>query len=99
MPTLGLRVGGFGYSTDVAILDDSAFAMLAGVDTWVVDCFQREPHKTHANLERVLGWVEHLQPRRVILTHMGYDIDWSWLVRHLPSHVEPAYDGMVIETS
>jgi len=99
MPTLGLRIGGFGYSTDVAILDDAAFAMLAGVDTWVVDCFQRQPHKTHANLERVLGWVEQLQPRRVILTHMGYDIDWSWLVRHLPPHVEPAYDGMLVETS
>lgn len=99
MPTLGLRIGSFGYSTDVAILDDAAFAMLAGVDTWVVDCFQRQPHKTHANLERVLGWVERLQPRRVILTHMGHDIDWSWLVHHLPPHVEPAYDGMVVEAS
>ena len=36
LPTLGLRVGGFGYSTDVAVLDDAAFEALAGVDTWVV---------------------------------------------------------------
>ena len=42
MPTLGLRVGGFGYSTDVVKLDDAALALLAGVDIWVVDCFQRQ---------------------------------------------------------
>lgn len=97
LPTLGLRIGGFGYSTDVAILDDSAFAALAGIDTWVVDCFQRQRHKTHANLEQVLEWAERLQPRRVVLTHMGYDIDWAWLRRRLPSHMEPAHDGMVLE--
>jgi len=97
IPTLGLRIGGFGYSTDVATLDDNAFAALAGVDTWVVDCFQRHPHKTHANLEQVLVWANRLQPRRVVLTHMGYDIDWSWLTRRLPLHMEPAHDGMVLE--
>ncbi len=99
MPTLGLRIGRFGYSTDVAILDDAAFAALAGVDTWVVDCFQRQPHKTHANLEQVLGWVERLQPRRVVLTHMGYDIDWLWMKRRLPPQIEPAYDGMLLDIS
>ena len=34
MRTLGLRVGGFAYSTDVVRLEEAAFAALAGVDTW-----------------------------------------------------------------
>lgn len=97
MPTLGLRVGGFGYSTDVAVLDDKAFAALAGIDTWIVDCFQRQPHKTHANLQQVLEWTDRLRPRRVVLTHMGHDIDWAWLRQRLPSHMEPAHDGMVLD--
>ena len=96
-PTLGLRIGAFGYSTDVATLDDDAFKALTGIDTWVVDCFQRQRHKTHANLDQVLEWVDRLQPRRVVLTHMGYDIDWSWLERQLPSNMEPAYDGMTFD--
>ena len=83
MPTLGLRVGNFAYSTDVAVLDDAAFALLAGVDTWVVDCFQRQRHKTHANVDQVIAWAERLGPRRVVLTHMGYDIDWAWLKARL----------------
>ena len=40
--TLGLRIGDFGYSTDVVALDDAAFAALEGVDTWVVGCFLRQ---------------------------------------------------------
>jgi phosphoribosyl 1,2-cyclic phosphate phosphodiesterase len=97
IPTLGLRIGGFGYSTDVVTLDEAAFAALAGVDTWVVGCFQRAPHRTHAWLDRVLGWVARLQPRRAVLTHMGPDLDWAWLRDNLPPPVEAGFDGQVLE--
>ncbi|MEJ1976272.1 MAG: MBL fold metallo-hydrolase [Acetobacteraceae bacterium] len=95
--TLGLRIGPFAYSTDVVTLDDAAFAALEGVDVWVVGCFQRTGHRTHAHLDRVLGWSERVGARRTILTHMGYDMDWDWLQRHLPPGVEPAFDGMVVD--
>ena len=97
--TLGLRVGGFGYSTDVVMLDEAAFAVLEGVDTWVVDCFQRAPHKTHANVDQVIAWVERLRPRRTVLTHMGYDVDWAWLRGRLPPGIEPGHDGMVLDVA
>lgn len=97
METLGLRIGGFGYSTDVVSLDEDAFAALEGVDTWLVGCFQRQPHPTHANVERVLSWVERLKPRRTVLTHMGVDLDWAWMKRNLPPGAEPAHDGMILE--
>ena len=97
MPTLGLRIGPFGYSTDVAKLDEAALAGMEGVDTWLVDCFQRRSHKTHANVEQVIAWAERIRPRRVVLTHMGYDLDWAWLERRLPAGFEPAYDGLILE--
>lgn len=95
--TLGLRTGRFGYSTDVAGLDDAALDVLRGVDTWVVDCFQRASHKTHANVEQVVAWAAQVGARRTVLTHMGYDLDWSWLVQRLPRGIEPAYDGLVLD--
>ena len=96
--SLGLRIGGFGYCTDVVGLDDAAFEVLAGVDTWVVDCFLRHgPHKTHADLDTVLGWSRRVGARRTILTHMGTDMDWAWMAANLPAGVEAGYDGMVIE--
>jgi phosphoribosyl 1,2-cyclic phosphate phosphodiesterase len=95
--SLGLRIGGFAYSTDVVALDDDALGTLAGVDTWIVDCFLRDDtHWTHANLPTVLGWVERLRPRRTILTHMGTAMDWGWLAANLPAGVEAAFDGMVL---
>jgi phosphoribosyl 1,2-cyclic phosphate phosphodiesterase len=95
--TLGLRIGPFGYSTDVVALDEAAFAALAGVDTWVVDCFlRRDTHWTHANLDTVRGWVERLKPRRTVLTHMGTEMDWAWMQDNLPAGVEAGYDGMVL---
>jgi phosphoribosyl 1,2-cyclic phosphate phosphodiesterase len=95
--SLGLRIGGFGYSTDVVALDAAAFAALDGVDTWLVDCFQRAPHRTHAHFERVLAWAGRVGARRTVLTHMGSDLDWAWMLANLPPSVEPAYDGLVLD--
>jgi phosphoribosyl 1,2-cyclic phosphate phosphodiesterase len=96
--TLGLRIGPFGYSTDVVRLDEAAFATLAGVDTWVVGCFQRKPaHKTHAHLAVALEWAARVGARRTILTHMGVDMDWAWLRANLPPGVEPGHDGMILD--
>lgn len=95
--TLGLRIGRFGYSTDVVALDDTAFDVLAGIDTWVVGCFCRTPHPTHAHVDRVLEWAERIGARRTVLTHMGSDLDWACLKHRLPAGVEPGCDGLVLE--
>ena len=94
MDTLGLRIGDFAYSTDLVRLPEESLACLQGLDTWVVGCFQRRPHKVHANLEQVLDWVAALRPRRTVLTHMGPDLDHGWLRANLPPGIEPAHDGM-----
>ncbi|MCP9318415.1 MBL fold metallo-hydrolase [Acetobacter persici] len=94
IPSGGLRCGDFAYSTDTVELPEASFDVLAGVDTWIVDCFQKEPHSAHAWLERVLEWKERVQPRRLILTHLGPDMDWAWMRNTLPAGVEAAYDGL-----
>ena len=96
METLGLRIGRFAYSTDMVRLPPESLALLHGLDTWVVGCFQRRPHKVHANLDQVLEWVAMLKPRRTILTHMSPDLDHGWMRAHLPPGVEPAHDGLVV---
>lgn len=97
MRTLGLRVGRFAYSTDVVRLDEAAFDTLAGIDTWLIGCFQREPHLTHAHIELIDEWRRRLGVRRTILTHMGYDLDWSWMHKHLPAGMEPAHDKQTLK--
>lgn len=97
MDTLGFRVGGFAYSTDVVLLPEESLPHLQGLDTWVVGCFQKGAHKVHANLDQVLEWVALLRPRRTVLTHMSIEMDYGALRRELPPGIEPGYDGMVLE--
>lgn len=98
--SLGFRIGRFGYSTDVKRLPESAFDALEGVDVWIVDC-QREypPHPVHSHLSQTLQWIERVRPRRAVLTHMGTELDYALLRAQLPPHVEPGYDGLVIEVA
>jgi phosphoribosyl 1,2-cyclic phosphate phosphodiesterase len=95
--TLGLRIGGFAYSTDVTELDETAFAALAGIELWVVDCLRREPHPTHSHLAKTLSWIARVKPRRAVLTHMDQSLDYRELSAELPNGVEPGQDGLVID--
>ena len=95
--TLGLRVGAFAYSTDVTELNDTAFAALAGIDAWIVDCLRYEPHATHSHLAKTLSWIERVKPKRAVLTHLDRPLDYAELAARLPPGVEPGQDGLVIE--
>lgn len=94
--SLGFRFGPLAYCPDVDVLDDQAFAALAGVECWIVDALRHRPHPTHAHLGRTLDWIARVRPRRAILTNMHVDMDYRTLQRELPPGVEPAYDGMEI---
>ena len=95
--SLGFRFGAFAYSTDVVEMPEAAFEVLAGIDTWVVDCFRKTPHRTHSFLPRTLEWIARIKPRRAVLTHMGGSMDYRTLCAELPAGVEPAYDGMILD--
>jgi len=95
--SLGYRIGNFAYSTDVDNFPEQSLQLLESLDVWVVDCLRTQPAPTHAHLERSLAWIAQLKPKRAILTHMSHDLDYDSLRSMLPPHIEPAYDGMVIE--
>jgi phosphoribosyl 1,2-cyclic phosphate phosphodiesterase len=95
--TTGFRIGPVGYSTDVTELDDAAFAALAGVELWIVDCMRREAHTTHSHLAKTLDWIARIKPRRAVLTHMDQSLDYRELTAELPVGVEPGRDGLTIE--
>lgn len=95
--TLGFRIGAFGYSTDVVELDEAAFAALAGIELWIVDCLRYEPHPTHSHLAKTLAWIDRVKPKRAILTHLDRPLDYRELAAQLPTGVEPGYDGLVAE--
>jgi phosphoribosyl 1,2-cyclic phosphate phosphodiesterase len=96
--TIGYRFGDIVYSTDLMDLTPASKDCIRGAKLWIVGALQEAPHPTHAHVERVLGWVEEIKPRRTVLTHMSNDLDYDRLVSHvLPVGVTPAFDGLTIE--
>ncbi|MDR1561024.1 MAG: MBL fold metallo-hydrolase [Holosporaceae bacterium] len=95
--SLGIRIGNFAYSTDIAFLDDEIIHKLQGIDTWIVECLSIKTAKpTHAHLDLTLDWIKKINPRKAFLTHMDISMDYDALRKILPENVEPAYDQMSI---
>ena len=94
--SLGFRYGNFAYCTDVVNFETIEFEKLKGVKTLIIDCLREKPHTTHAHLEKVIDWVNELNPDITYLTHMDNTMDYDELIAKLPANIKPAYDGLVI---
>jgi len=96
--SLGFRIGNIAYCPDVSDFPDATPALLAGLEWLVIDALQYRPHPSHFSLSEALGWIERIKPQDAILTHMHVPLDYATVLAETPENVEPAYDGMVIET-
>jgi phosphoribosyl 1,2-cyclic phosphate phosphodiesterase len=95
--SLGFRIGDVAYSSDISALPSESDDMVSGLDIWIVDALRRDPHPTHFHLEKTLEMIEKFQPKQAVLTNLHIDMDYETLCSELPSHIRPAYDGMVVE--
>ncbi len=95
---LGFRFGDVAYSSDLIDMPDASAEALGGLDLWIVDALRYTPHPSHFSVSDALAWIERIKPKRAILTNMHTDLDYEVLRARLPPHVEPAYDGMRVET-
>lgn len=93
----GFRFGELVYLPDVYELTEEAENFIADCGVFIVDCLQFHPHGTHTHFEKTMEWIARLKPKRAILTNLHTPMDYENIQRLTPSHVEPAYDGMVIE--
>jgi phosphoribosyl 1,2-cyclic phosphate phosphodiesterase len=95
--SMGYRIGGLAYSSDLHAVPDESMPLIEGLDIWVVDALRPTPHPSHFSVTQALEWIGKVQPRRAILTHLHMDLDYEVLRQGLPGHIEPAYDGMQFE--
>jgi phosphoribosyl 1,2-cyclic phosphate phosphodiesterase len=97
IPSLGFRFGALAYSCDVSALPGESVDALGGVDVWILDALRYTPHPSHFSVDEALEWIGRIKPKRAILTNLHADLDYEDLRARLPSHVEPAYDGLTID--
>ena len=83
------------YISDCHELPDETIERVKGVDVMILNCLRERQHPTHLSLERALGYLDQIAPKRAYLVHMCHDLTHEdWLARLAGTNVEPAYDGL-----
>jgi len=96
--SLGFRVGRMAYCPDVSDFPATTVERLRGLDVLVLDALQYKTHPSHLSLGQALEWIDRLKPGQAVLTHMHTPLDYTTVAAETPENVEPAYDGLVLET-
>ncbi len=86
--------GKFGYSTDVVGMSDDVFYKLEGIDLWIVEALRASPHQSHSHFEQTFRWIDRVNPKRAVLTHLGLEADYEKLLAICPAGTEPGIDGL-----
>jgi len=95
----GFRFGDLAYAPDVSHMPEESIEALLGLEVLIIDALRYTPHPSHFSVSDALTLIETVRPSRAILTNLHTDLDYETLRRELPPGVEPAYDGMRIETA
>jgi phosphoribosyl 1,2-cyclic phosphate phosphodiesterase len=94
----GFRVGALGYVTDGKLLPTEVLDALRGVDVLVINALWfGNPHPTHFNVEEAVAAAESVGAKKTYLIHMTHRLRHEDLARRLPGHIEPAFDGLVVD--
>ena len=95
---LGLRCGPLGYITDAKTVPPASLERLAGVRVLVLNAlWHGDPHPTHLNVEEAVELARLIGAERTLLTHLTHRVRHASLAAALPTGIEPAYDGLVID--
>lgn len=95
--SLGFRIGNLAYCPDVSAFPEATLARMRDLDVLIVDALQYREHPSHMSLAQSLAVIAELKPRRAFLTHMHIPLDYDRVRAETPDHVEPCFDGQVIE--
>lgn len=90
----GYRFGKAAYLTDMSDIPEESIPLLQDLDVLILDALRRQPHYSHSHLEKSIGLVEKLKPRRAFFTHMGHELEHATTEEELPPHIRLAYDGL-----
>jgi len=87
----------FAYNTDVVKMPEVNFDKFNNLDLWIVEALREEPHESHSHFEQTFNWIKRVNPKKAVLTHLGWESDYDYIVSICPDNVYPGYDGMVFK--
>lgn len=89
----GYRFGAAAYLTDLNDIPEASFPLLQDLDVLILDALRREPHPSHAHVDKSIELVRKIGPKRAFFTHISHDLDHLGTNAVLPSPIQLAFDG------
>jgi phosphoribosyl 1,2-cyclic phosphate phosphodiesterase len=99
LPILGYRIGELAYITDMKTIDESELEYLKDVKVLVVNALRYDkPHHSHQLVDEAVAFAKRVGAERTFIIHSCHDIGLHEEVnKKLPTGIELAYDGQVID--
>ena len=86
----------FAYLTDFKEITPAYLGFLHGLDTVIMGAPLPWDHPTHISIPSATELLQTLGVRQGYLTHLSDKKYHSELLAELPDHIDPTYDGMVL---
>ncbi|MFH0926695.1 MAG: MBL fold metallo-hydrolase [bacterium] len=96
---LGYRINDLAYLTDCSYIPDASKGYLYGLKLLILDALRREKHSTHFSLGEAIEVVNELKPKQALFTHICHQLSHNETNNELPSHIQLAHDGQIIDLS
>ena len=97
LPVFGFRIKNFVYLTDLNFISNDEKKKLKNLDLLIIDSLRKKKHPSHFNLEQSIDLINEVQPKQALFTHISHYMGkHSDLLKELPQHISPAYDGQII---
>lgn len=102
LPILGYRLtsadADLTYITDMKTIDAAELNYLSGTRMLVVNALRKKPHHSHQTVDEAVSFARQIGAPQTWLIHSSHDIGRHAEVNaQLPSDIQLAYDGQVIE--
>jgi phosphoribosyl 1,2-cyclic phosphate phosphodiesterase len=86
------------YCTDISGISPEISSQLSDLPLLILGVLRKKPHPKHFSFKQAVKIIEHLQPRKALLTHLGHDVLHRNQKDVVPlEYAEFAYDGMTVE--
>jgi len=86
------------YIPDCKTLSDDVRRRIRGIDTLILDGLRTRQHGSHMTIPESIQAIEGVGAKRGFITHIGHDYSHEDIIAMLPPHIQPAHDGLVIES-
>lgn len=82
------------YCTDCSGIPPTAWPLLTGLRTLVLDALRHRAHPTHLTLSRAIEIAQNIAADRTWFVHMSHDLQHAQTCADLPEGISLAWDGL-----